>query len=87
MWLIVFAPILLSEYILVSYSKHDVFQDVGTSHLCDGICEQEGAGLSTLVLWNNQLTYQSMSAVGRALVSVLSYLATRILFHSNCLLL
>ena len=52
-----------------------IFQDVGTTHLCDGLYEQNlGYGLNTLVLWNNQITYQSMGALGRALVSTLLHL-------------
>ena len=44
-------------------------QDVGTSHICDGLWEQNlEHGLNTLVLWNNQITYQSMPALSRSLV-------------------
>lgn len=53
---------MLSKFILF-------LQDIGVSHICDGIYEQTlDTGLLTLVLWNNQLTYQSMSAVSKALV-------------------
>ena len=52
-----------------------VLKDVGTSHLCDGLCEQSlGNGLNTLVLWNNQITYQSMPSLARSLVSSLHVL-------------
>ena len=52
-----------------------VLQDVGTSHLCDGLYEQSlGNGLNTLVLWNNQITYQSMPSLARSLVSSLHVL-------------
>ena len=45
------------------------WQDVGISHLCEGVCEQTlGNGLQTLVIWNNQITYQCMKAVAEALV-------------------
>jgi protein phosphatase 1 regulatory subunit 37 len=45
-------------------------QDVGVSHLCDGLWEQNlEHGLNTLVLWNNQITYQSMTSLSRALVN------------------
>ncbi|KAH9509319.1 hypothetical protein Btru_046769 [Bulinus truncatus] len=50
--------------------RNNHLQDVGTSHLCDGLLEQNlGRGLHTLVLWNNQINYQAMSALGRALAS------------------
>ncbi|KAI8744502.1 protein phosphatase 1 regulatory subunit 37 [Biomphalaria glabrata] len=50
--------------------RNNHLQDVGTSHLCDGLLEQNlGKGLHTLVLWNNQINYQAMSALGRALAS------------------
>ena len=46
-----------------------VFQDVGLAHICDGASEQGSrSGLNTLVVWNNQITYESMIALGRALV-------------------
>ena len=50
--------------------KYDiVLQDVGLAHICDGTSEQGSrSGLSTLVVWNNQITYESMTALGRALV-------------------
>lgn len=46
-----------------------MFQDVGLAHICDGASEQGSrSGLNTLVVWNNQITYESMMALGRALV-------------------
>ncbi|KAL3874652.1 hypothetical protein ACJMK2_037634 [Sinanodonta woodiana] len=42
-------------------------QDVGTAHIFDGICEQSVGGLQTLVLWNNQITFQAMASVNKAL--------------------
>jgi protein phosphatase 1 regulatory subunit 37 len=45
-------------------------QDVGVAHLCDGLCDQTGEkGLCTLVLFNNQLTYQAMSSLAKVLVA------------------
>ena len=39
------------------------------SHICEGLLEQGGGrGLRTLVLWNNQMNYQAMPALGKALV-------------------
>ncbi|XP_059159422.1 protein phosphatase 1 regulatory subunit 37-like isoform X2 [Physella acuta] len=50
--------------------RNNHLQDVGTSHLCDGLLEQNTArGLRTLVLWNNQINYQAMPALGRALAT------------------
>lgn len=44
-------------------------QDVGLAHICDGASEQGSrSSLNTLVVWNNQITYESMTALGRALV-------------------
>jgi len=46
-----------------------MLQDVGLAHICDGASERGSlSGLSTLVMWNNQITYESMTALGRALV-------------------
>ena len=43
--------------------------------MCDGLYEQSlGNGLNTLVLWNNQITYQSMPSLARSLVSSLHVL-------------
>ena len=42
---------------------------MGLAHICDGASEQGlRSGLNTLVVWNNQITYESMIALGRALV-------------------
>ncbi len=39
--------------------------------MCDGLFEQSlGLGLNTLVLWNNQITYQAMPSLARSLVSI-----------------
>jgi len=52
-----------------------VLQDVGLAHICDGASEQGmRSGLSTLVVWNNQITYESMTALGRALVCLALFL-------------
>ncbi|BFZ07926.1 hypothetical protein BsWGS_10965 [Bradybaena similaris] len=48
--------------------RNNHLQDVGTSHIADGLMEQgKGPGLRTLVLWNNAINYQAMPALGRAL--------------------
>ena len=48
-----------------------MLQDVGLAHICDGASEQGSrSSLNTLVVWNNQITYESMMALGRALVCV-----------------
>lgn len=64
-------------------------QDIGVSHICDGIYEQTlDTGLLTLVLWNNQLTYQSMSAVSKALVipfSIHIHQPSKLTFELLCL--
>lgn len=63
--------------------RNNNLQDIGVSHICDGIYEQTlDTGLLTLVLWNNQLTYQSMSAVSKALSSTHN-LETLNLGHNN----
>ncbi|CAG5133934.1 unnamed protein product, partial [Candidula unifasciata] len=50
--------------------RNNHLQDVGTSHICEGLTEQnKGSGLRTLVLWNNSINYQAMSVLGRALAS------------------
>lgn len=39
-------------------------------HICGGVTEQADVdGLNTLVVWNNQISHQSMPALSRALVS------------------
>lgn len=51
--------------------RNNHFQDDGLSHICKGFCEKvNSSGLSTLVLWNNQISYQAMSALSCALSSV-----------------
>ncbi|CAH1792889.1 unnamed protein product, partial [Owenia fusiformis] len=63
--------------------RNNHLQDVGVSHLCDGLYEQSlGQGLKTLVLWNNQITYQAMPSLGRALSSTKG-LETLNLGHNN----
>ncbi|CAG5131411.1 unnamed protein product, partial [Candidula unifasciata] len=50
--------------------RNNHLQDVGTSHISDGLVEQgKGPGLRTLVLWNNAVNYQAMPALGRALAA------------------
>ena len=47
-----------------------MLQDNGVGHICDGLYEQnQGHGLTTLVLWNNQITFQAMHNLAKALVS------------------
>lgn len=53
--------------------KLSIFQDVGMAHICEGISEQGSLGIETLVVWNNQLTYQSMNSLCKALVSWTAY--------------
>ncbi|XP_067682875.1 protein phosphatase 1 regulatory subunit 37-like isoform X2 [Haliotis asinina] len=63
--------------------RNNHLQDVGTSHLCDGLYEQNlDTGLKTLVLWNNQITYQAMASVAKALKSA-ECLETLNLGHNN----
>ncbi|XP_041352316.1 protein phosphatase 1 regulatory subunit 37-like isoform X2 [Gigantopelta aegis] len=63
--------------------RNNHLQDVGTSHLSDGLYEQNlSIGLKTLVLWNNGITYQSMAPLGRALSST-ETLVTLNLGHNN----
>lgn len=48
--------------------RNNHLQDVGVSHICEGLLEQSGGrGLRTLVLWNNQMNYQAMPNLGKAL--------------------
>ncbi|KAK3702635.1 hypothetical protein RRG08_042624 [Elysia crispata] len=48
--------------------RNNHLQDVGVSHICEGLLEQGGGrGLRTLVLWNNQINYQAMPALGKSL--------------------
>ena len=42
---------------------------MGTELLSKGLFSQ-GRGLTTLVLWNNQITYQSMDCMASALVCI-----------------
>ncbi|XP_005095190.1 protein phosphatase 1 regulatory subunit 37 homolog isoform X2 [Aplysia californica] len=63
--------------------RNNHLQDVGTSHICDGLMEQnKGRGLRTLVLWNNSITYQAMPPLGRALAASES-LETLNIGHNN----
>ncbi|ESO06608.1 hypothetical protein HELRODRAFT_63861 [Helobdella robusta] len=47
--------------------RSNCIQDTGMGHLCDGLSSGE-SGLETLVVWGNQLTYQSMVALSRVLM-------------------
>ncbi|XP_033105040.1 protein phosphatase 1 regulatory subunit 37-like isoform X3 [Anneissia japonica] len=47
--------------------RNNHLQDVGLSHLCDGLVDQEFGHLSTLVLWNNQITHLGMRHLAKAL--------------------
>ncbi|XP_071963563.1 uncharacterized protein [Antedon mediterranea] len=47
--------------------RNNHLQDVGLSHLCDGLIDQEFGRLSTLVLWNNQITHLGMRHLAKAL--------------------
>ncbi|XP_060070550.1 protein phosphatase 1 regulatory subunit 37-like [Ylistrum balloti] len=63
--------------------RNNHLQDIGASHVCDGLCEQNlGIGLQTLVLWNNQITYNAMAAVGKAMAATDS-VETLNLGHNN----
>ncbi|XP_069119075.1 protein phosphatase 1 regulatory subunit 37-like [Argopecten irradians] len=63
--------------------RNNHLQDIGASHVCDGLCEQNmGTGLQTLVLWNNQITYNAMTAVGKAMATTDS-VETLNLGHNN----
>ena len=43
------------------------FQDIGLSHLCEGL-KTAKCNLSTLVLWNNKISTRSISSLAEALV-------------------
>ncbi|KAK3093325.1 hypothetical protein FSP39_014146 [Pinctada imbricata] len=63
--------------------RNNNLQDVGVGHICDGLYEQNlDTGLCTLVLWNNQITYQAMAAIGKA-ISQTENLETLNLGHNN----
>ncbi|CAD5123043.1 DgyrCDS11422 [Dimorphilus gyrociliatus] len=63
--------------------RNNHLQDTGTIHICSGLCEQTvEKGLLTLVLWNNQITYQSMPSLARALI-LSNCLETLNLGHNN----
>ncbi|CAC5402905.1 PPP1R37 [Mytilus coruscus] len=63
--------------------RNNPLQDIGITHVCDGLYEQNlDQGLNTLVLWNNQLTYQGMAAIAKALTST-QCLETLNLGHNN----
>ncbi|OWF35723.1 Protein phosphatase 1 regulatory subunit 37 [Mizuhopecten yessoensis] len=63
--------------------RNNHLQDIGASHVCDGLCEQNlGNGLQTLVFWNNQITYNAMTAVGKAMATTDS-VETLNLGHNN----
>ncbi|XP_013379525.1 uncharacterized protein LOC106151011 [Lingula anatina] len=63
--------------------RNNHIQDVGLTHLSDGLYEQSlDNGLHTLVLWNNQLTFQGMQSLSRALSST-KCLQTLNLGHNN----
>ncbi|KAL8619651.1 hypothetical protein ACOMHN_019706 [Nucella lapillus] len=63
--------------------RNNHLQDVGVGHLCDGLYDQNlDKGLRTLVLWNNQVTYQAMGSLSRALGST-KCLETLNLGHNN----
>lgn len=50
--------------------RNNHLQDVGVGHICDGLYEQNmEKGLRTLVLWNNQISYQAMASINRPLGS------------------
>lgn len=49
--------------------RNNHLQDAGVHHVCEGLSEQTyGSGLLTLVLWNNQISFQAMSDISQALV-------------------
>ncbi|ESO85706.1 hypothetical protein LOTGIDRAFT_107752 [Lottia gigantea] len=63
--------------------RNNHLQDVGTRHVCDGLSEQTlERGLLTLVLWNNQITYQGMTPIANCLATV-RFLETLNLGHNN----
>lgn len=60
-----------------------LLQDAGIGHICDGLAEQcLDTGLLTLVLWNNQVTFQGMHSINKALVCRLVHV---VMIHS-CLI-
>ncbi|KAL4238283.1 hypothetical protein ACF0H5_002995 [Mactra antiquata] len=62
--------------------RNNHLQDVGITHICDGLSEQcLDTGLLTLVLWNNQITFQGMSAINKAVTSA-EHLETLNLGHN-----
>lgn len=63
--------------------RNNQLQDIGVGHVSDGLYEQNlDQGLNTLVLWNNQMSYQAMSAISKALTST-TRLETINLGHNN----
>ncbi|XP_071160920.1 protein phosphatase 1 regulatory subunit 37-like [Mytilus edulis] len=63
--------------------RNNPLQDIGITHVSDGLYEQNlDQGLNTLVLWNNQLTYQGMASIAKALTST-QCLETLNLGHNN----
>ncbi|XP_052766356.1 protein phosphatase 1 regulatory subunit 37-like [Mya arenaria] len=62
--------------------RNNHLQDVGVGHVCDGLAEQcLDSGLLTLVLWNNQVTFQAMNAINKALTTA-EHLETLNLGHN-----
>ncbi|XP_038074777.1 protein phosphatase 1 regulatory subunit 37-like [Patiria miniata] len=62
--------------------RNNHVQDAGLSHLCDGLLDQMEGQLTTLVLWNNQLTQNGMTHLAKAL-PVLTSLETLNLGQNN----
>lgn len=63
--------------------RNNHLQDTGFLHICEGIWEQtNGCGLNTLIMWNNQLSYQAMNHLSKALLTSAS-LETINLGHNN----
>ena len=56
-------------------------QDVGLSHICEGLLDQLEGQLITLVLWNNQLTQNGMTHLAKTLVGELIRLFVCILLY------
>ncbi|XP_022095643.1 protein phosphatase 1 regulatory subunit 37-like [Acanthaster planci] len=52
--------------------RNNHIQDAGLSHLCDGLLDQMEGQLTTLVLWNNQLTQNGMTHLAKALPMLMS---------------
>ncbi|XP_072031024.1 uncharacterized protein [Amphiura filiformis] len=50
--------------------RNNHLQDVGLSHLCEGLLDQLEGQLLTLVLWNNQLTQNGMTHLAKTLPMV-----------------